>query len=99
MEAWYPGGARGLEEHLRPEDVRPHEGRRIEGRPAVVPLRGEVHDRVGPQRRRRVRDERRAGDGAVHEGVAVGVRALDVRERRAIAGVGEEIEVRDLVVG
>ena len=53
VEALDAGGARGVEQRLRPEDVRAEEARRVDDGEAVVGLGGEVDDdldRLVPQR-------------------------------------------------
>src|SRR5437868_13142280 len=41
-----PGAAQRVEQHLRADDVRPHEGTRLRDRPVDVRLCREVYDRI-----------------------------------------------------
>ena len=83
-----------LEKELRAENVRTSEQARVEHREAVVRLRGEVDDGVDGLVGERLRREVEVGDVALHEHDPV----LDIREARAVAGVGEEVVDDDVVV-
>ena len=87
---------RGLEQHVRAEDVVPRELERVAERVVDVRLRREVHDRVDLLRLQDVVDEVRRADVALDEFVVRQRRdLLEVREARAVV---EAVEVQDLVL-
>ena len=67
VEALDAVATRGLEQQLRPDDVRSREQSRIEDREAVVRLRGEVDDDVDLVLRERAHGEVEVGDVALDE--------------------------------
>ena len=95
MEAPYSRCARGIEQRLRPEHVRPEEPRRIDHRQRVVRLGSEVdHDL------RAALAQRRLGELAIAD-VALDERdpILDHGQALPVTRIGEEVVDDELVSG
>ncbi len=95
-EALDPRATRGVDEHLRADHVGAHERGGVHHRPVDVTLGSEVHDGVRPVLLERPLHVLLFDDIAANEGV-VRVR-LDFGQVLEVAGVGQRVEVDDLVL-
>ena len=95
MKALDAGVARGVEQDLRADDVRPEEASGIDHRETVVRLGGEVDDDVDPLVLEHFTCELGVADVALHEGDP----GSHVVEACAIPCVREQVVDDDPVVG
>src|SRR2546427_8582780 len=99
MEPLDPGMPGGLEQRLRPDDVRAEKERWIKDAAAVMGLRREIHDYVRSMLLEHVGEERRVGDVTTDEGVLIYISGLDIGERTGVARARGEVVGHDLVGG
>ena len=89
MEAFDARPAHRFQKGLGAHDVRTCERGRIEEGPAVVGLRGEIHDDVRLASGEDEQHERRIGNVASHEHIPIGVLLLHVLEHGDVPRVCE----------
>ena len=81
-------------QHLGAESVRPHEQPGVKDRETVVGLRGEVHHHIHAVFLDRLHHSRAVADVGFEKGDPI----LNIRQIRAIPGIGQQVDRHDLVV-